>query len=804
MEQLLAHKNQSLISHLEGVSQKSESFAAAFDALIQGKVAGIIHDIGKAESEFQKRINSNEKDGEKQPHAHHAAAHALYGCNPAQWPIAIAVNGHHAGLHNRGNVDQSAAKYNEKVKMCLEKIRETDPGFKIPTLSGMLPDWLKELEFFPGNKGNGWLATDLFTRFLFSALIDADRLDTEEHASGGDKKIEARRWESFAPEILLPRLEDELRERAYKAISEGKASEEVMAVRQEVGDCCREAAAKDRGLFSLTVPTGGGKTLASILFALYHAAYHNKSARGSQNFRRIIVVIPYLSIIQQTAKELRDIFESVEYKKGRMVLEHHSQVEDDEPELAGKQKNKKDVEPSYDSLSERRRLAAENWDAPIVVTTSVQFFDSLFSRRPAKARKLHNIAQSIVIFDEIQTLPPLMLQPILHVLSELANPQRPYGCSMVFCTATQPALHKSEDLPTGLDNVRPIISPETARKHFASLRRVSYRWPEKDESISWEEIATSVLERGVNQALIVVNTRKAARDLHRAFSDHLGEKEDGLFHLSTWMMPAHRLEVLAEVKRRLDPKNCLTHGRERCLLVSTQCIEAGVDVDFPAVWRAFGPYDSVVQVAGRCNRNGLIKNPDDAVVRIFHPKDGAKPKGLYGTAIAQTELLHRMGLAVPENPDSFTTYFRLLYQLSVPDECDIQRARSRLQFKEVDGLFKFIEENTISALIPNQYIGETLGTTIGGTLYAEAQNRHPGKGGKKLGYFTREEWRAIQPNIIQLPYGSLKDKNVYGKLEKAFNDETSGLYVWNGSYRGGLHGTGVDFEGPVPVEGLIL
>ena len=792
MAQLMAHKDQSLVSHLEGVSQRAEISAAPFGAAEQGRIGGLLHDLGKAETEFQKRINTEDREGEKQPHAHHGAAYALRLCDPAQWPVALAVNGHHAGLHNRGDVDQAAEKNSEKAKACLKRIRGEKQSFAIPTLPGMLPEWLKGLEFLPGNKGNGWLATDLFTRLLFSALVDADRLDTEENADKGDLKKQARQWMPFNPQSLLDRLETELKERTDKAKSEGKASDKVMSVRQEVGSLCRDSALKDRGLFSLTVPTGGGKTLASMLFALRHATHQNESAPENKRLRRVIVVIPYLSIIQQTAKELRDIFERDEAKKGRVVLEHHSQVED-EPEPAGKKRQSEKNDVPYDSISERRRLAAENWDAPIIVTTSVQFFESLFSRRPAKARKLHNIAESVIIFDEIQTLPPLMLQPILSVLSELANPDRPYGCSMVFCTATQPALGKSDDLPVGLENVRPIVPQEKAREHFDSLKRVEYRWPDEKEGVTWEELANSVLQADAQQALIIVNTRKAARELHAVFREKLGDGADGLFHLSTWMMPSHRTEVLQEVKRRLDQER-LKSGRERCILVSTQCIEAGVDVDFPSVWRAFGPYDSIVQAAGRCNRNGLM-NRKDAIVRVFHPKDGMAPRGLYSTAISQTELLRKMGLAVPENPDSFTDYFRLLYQLSVPDVCGIQRARSRLHFKEVDEMFAFIEQNTISVLIQNQYIGENFSKTPGGELYEKAQNR---------GYFTREDWRVIQPNIINLPFHNLEDAEVRRKLEKAFGDETARLYVWLGAYRGGLQDTGIDFEGPIPQEELIL
>lgn len=652
MNPLLAHKDQTIVSHLESVSRKAGTFSAAFGAPEQGKLAGFLHDIGKAEKEFQTRIRSDDTEGKKQPHAHHGSAYALRECDPAQWPVAIAINGHHAGLHNRGEVDQKAEEYLDQAKSCLKQILGDQHRLDLPRLKTALPEWLNELAFLPGNKGDGWLATDLFTRFLFSALVDADRLDTEENAEKGHEKNQARMWKTFDVESLLHRLKNELKARSFKAKAEGKASEAVMTVRQEVGDFCQTAAIKERGLFSLTVPTGGGKTLASMLFALQHAAHHNKTAPEHKRFRRIIVVIPYLSIIQQTAKELHDLFERDADEKGRLVLEHHSQVED-EPEQTGKKKEKEKDGAPYDSLSERRRLAAENWDAPIIVTTSVQFFDSLFSRRPAKARKLHNIAQSIIIFDEVQTLPPLMLQPILNVLSELTNPARPYGCSMLFCTATQPALSKSEDLPVGLEDIVPIVPPDKASEHFNSLKRVTYQWPGEDERVSWEELANDVLRPDAPQALIVLNTRQAARDLHRTLLEKRGGDSNGLFHLSTWMMPSHRLVVLHEVKRRLDRENQKT-GRERCILVSTQCIEAGVDVDFPTVWRAFGPYDAIVQAAGRCNRNGLIRNREEAIVRIFNPGDGSPPKGLYRTAISQTELLRKMGLASPENPDSFT------------------------------------------------------------------------------------------------------------------------------------------------------
>lgn len=797
---LLAHKDQSLIAHLSNVSQRTADLATFFDGSEHGRLAGFLHDLGKAELEFQKRINSDDKEGDKQPHAHHGAAYALRICDPPQWPVGLAINGHHAGLHNRGDVDLAADKNFEKANQCLKRIRNEQADFTIPQLKTMLPEWLEQLEFLPGHKGNGWLATDLFTRFLFSALIDADRLDAEENSEDGGLKKQARQWLPFDPQALVDRLETELKERTNQAKSERKASEQVMTVRCEVGTCCRETASEERGLFSLTVPTGGGKTLASMLFALHHAIHHNGAAPENKRFRRIIVVIPYLNIIQQTAKEYRELFERSDIDKGRVVLEHHSQVEDD-PELKGKKQRQENDVP-YDNISERRRLAAENWDAPIVVTTSVQFFESLFSRRPTKARKLHNIAQSIIILDEIQTLPPLMLQPILSTLSELAHPSRSYGCSMVFCTATQPALGKSEDLPVGLENIRPIIPQDKAREHFELLKRVEYQWPDVNETLSWEELAEKVLSQETQKSLIVVNTRRAARELHAVFQQKLGGDADGLFHLSTWMIPAHRIEVLEEVKCRLDHANKNKGEIERCILVSTQCIESGVDVDFPSVWRAFGPYDSIVQAAGRCNRNGLMTR-GESMVRIFNPSDSKPPQGLYSTAISQTELLRKMGLAVPDNPGSFNDYFRLLYQLSVPDECGIQRARSRLHFKEVDALFEFIEDSTFPVLVLYELIEKEECPTAAKQLYDKACSRASAR--KEEGYFTRDEWREIQPYILNLSKhtNSTQKEAIQWKIRPAF-DREYGLFVWDGVYQGGLFGVGIDFGGAIPPERTIL
>lgn len=760
-QKYFAHKDHLLSKHLEDVGAMASEFAKTFDASLHGKIVGLLHDLGKAETEFQKRLLSDDKQGKKEPHAHHGAMIAL---KKNAWPIAFAINGHHAGLHNRGDLTKREKEYLEKANKALSALQNTD--WQSPEINTALPKWLESLEFDPAKKSEGWVATELFIRFLFSALIDADRLDTEAFEKKNDPSLNLRRWPKFEPDNLLAKLKKELHERMEKTLREENASHDVLKVRDEVGKMSEQSAQNERGLFSMSVPTGGGKTLASMLFALSHAKFHNDkfALDDTHRFKRIIVVIPYLSIIEQAVGEYVKVFGE------DMILEHHSQV--DEGNTSDYKKEKEDGE--IDLKAKRRRLAAENWDAPIIVTTSVQFFDSLFSRKPSQARKLHNLCQSVIIFDEVQTLPPLLLQPILNVLNELTSPNRPYKCSAVFCTATQPALSKTEDLPCGIENIAPIIPAETAGKHFNILKRTDYDWQENQKS--WDEIAKEMITAPMKQALAVVNTRPNARSLYKALKDIIGQNNDYLFHLSTWMMPSHRKIVLDEVRRRLENK-------QSCLLISTQCVEAGVDVDFPEVWRAFGPYDSIVQAAGRCNRNGNL--PNKGKVHVFHPSDKGISKGLYFTATKQTELMRKMNLADPENPESFEHYFRLLYQLSVPDECAIQKARAEFRFEEVDRLFNFIDEKTIPVLILHEKIGDKEHETEAKEIYLSAQKRD---------FFLRDDWRVLQKNIMNLPYHYLSTSPYKENIGSIFDNQLN-FRLWNGIYRGGIQGYGLEFDG---------
>lgn len=774
---LLAHPGHTLVKHLAATAEKASEFARHFGGEDHARLAGLLHDLGKAEAEFQKRVNPEDREGKKEAHAHHGAALLLADTDRGApiWPVAFSINGHHAGLHNRHNVDKhrkELAKAKEAEKRVGSDPEAQPFGWPVAKFTEKdetgkwkyLPDWLSKLVFDARQTSEGWRAVDLYTRFLFSALVDADRLDTEENDPKSQKAVQTRtQWNKFDIEVLLSKLHMHIEEKRKKARSEG-ASVSVLAVRDEVAAACEKTGAENYRIRSLTVPTGGGKTLASMLFALNYAKHH-------KNIRRVIVVIPYLSIIQQTAKEFKDVFGP------GWVLEHHSQAEDPEIKTTGKSKD----EDGWSEEMTRRRYAAENWDAPIIVTTSVQFFDSIFSRRPGDARKLHNIAQSAIIFDEVQTLLPRLMQPILDVLGELTNDDRRYGCSIVLCTATQPALKQGDDLPKGLNGVHEIN--EKKDDHFQKLNRVSYSGMFKDQDapeMDWSEVAGEMLRSGKKQGLAVVNTRPAARELLDEVRKAAGkERELDVFHLSTWMYPEHRLQVLDEVRRRL-------YAKEPCFLVSTQCIEAGVDVDFPEVWRAYGPYDSIVQAAGRCNRNGKL---DKGSVHVFRPKEGKLPKGIYETATSQTDLLRRLGLADPSNPESFPMYFRLLYQLSVPDECEIQAARGKLHFEEVGKLFHLIEEkDTASVLVLGYMENSESKNTDSGKRYADV--------GTGRRFFIRDDWRLFQRHIVTLQQWQIDSLLSEKWIEPALGDRETSLFVLTGhkNYIGGPNGCGIEFD----------
>jgi len=481
-----------------------------------------------------------------------------------------------------------------------------------------------------------------FARMLFSCLVDADYLDTERFLDG--KK---GGWRSDYP--ALRALAERFWARFNALRDEADSVSEVNQQRECVLRDCLAAAGRDAGLFSLTVPTGGGKTLASLAFALEHARKHAK--------RRIIYVIPFTSIIEQNAAVFREMLGD------DAVLEHHCNFTPDESDW-------------------RTRLASENWDAPVVVTTNVQFFNSFYANRPSKCRKLHRVADSIVIFDEVQAIPVERLTPCLEVIKELsAN----YGVTSVLCTATQPAVSYSEQFQSGLRNVREIVGdvPEL----FAALKRTEEAFVGE---FTEEEVAARLATE--DQALCIVNTRQQAQDVFQA----LPESERNI-HLSALMYPAHRTRKLGEVRRRLDLKNA-----EPCRVVSTQLIEAGVDVDFPCVYRAVSGIDSIAQAAGRCNRNGRHRLPRPVHVFAF-PEDTAC--AFFRQAAQSAAKLfdrYRGKLTSPECVgEYFADYFwkneQRMDQGNIVRQC-MQAQTLDIQFKDIAN-FRMIETATVPVVI---------------------------------------------------------------------------------------------------------
>jgi CRISPR-associated endonuclease/helicase Cas3 len=495
--------------------------------------------------------------------------------------------------------------------------------------------------------------TELFTRLLFSALVDADRLATAAFYAHFDH---ARTHDDLTYD-KLPVLLDRLRTKHAGLPTDTP----VAGLRREILDACVAAADARPGIFSLCAPTGGGKTLSGMRFALEHAVQHG--------LRRVIVVIPYTSIIEQNARVYRDIFGVTN------VLEHHSNLDEEKLD-------------EWDSEGEiLRKLAAENWNSPIVVTTSVQFFESLFSDHPSRCRKLHNVARSVVILDELQTLPPGLLHPILDVLGELAGPR--IGCSVVLSTATPPALLRRDELPFGLSGVHPIL-PEPASLADRA-RRVRVSW-EVGEPTPYDALAARLA--GHEAVLAIVHRRQDARELAEALEAEAGP--EGLFHLSALMCPAHRLDVLARIKAHLD-------GGLPCRVVSTQLVEAGVDLDFPVVYRTLAGLDSLAQAAGRCDREGRLTEANRLAGRsgpgghlIVFEAPTPPPKGVLEKAAATTRgmLANRGGALDIFDPAVCERFFELLYGKEDLDARRVQLHRKNLDFLTTAHCFRMIDSDT--------------------------------------------------------------------------------------------------------------
>ena len=611
--------------HQANVAALASKFASAFGMGDWGKVMGLLHDKGKETTAFQQYIRKEsgyEPDARVTGDTHHAYIGALAVQKLFPQPSALLANpiaGHHKGLYDSGDLK-------ERLKADIPQEVKTEPinaTLNLPQIQ------LQRYHFHH------------LVRFLFSCLVDADRLDTEAFMTPEQSRL---RGNHASMAELKQMLEQHL-----SLLNQSAPDTYVNKVRRYVQEQCVAESQGETGYYSLTVPTGGGKTLASVLWALNHAVRNN--------LQRVIIAIPYTSIITQTAATLKHIF-GEDY-----VLEHHSEVDYGDSETASP-----------------LQLATENWDYPIIVTTNVQFFESLFSNSPSQCRKLHNIARSVVIFDEVQTLPLGFYQPIIEGIKTL---KEVFGTSLLFTTASQPVLEGTHRGFDGLNHIHSIISNE--RQLHKELKRVEIE--EMRESCTYDDIAERLTRH--NRVLCIVNTRKDAKEIYERLP-----QEGITLHLSRMMCSAHIKHTIQQVKE------ALTSDMEMPIrVVSTQLIEAGVDIDFPIVYRQEAGLDSILQAAGRCNREGKIKVGRTFVFSLS--KEHNLPVGY----ISQTNNA-RKNMGTIEDwfaPNTISRYFEQLYsRVDSFDEkqiCALCNEPRSVQFETTADEFHLIEDNSIPVYV---------------------------------------------------------------------------------------------------------
>lgn len=660
-----------LNAHLESVAGLARGFADRAPWADEAHLAGLLHDLGKYADRFQARLHG------KDAGLDHWSQGAWLALLKHQAKAAtLAIQGHHVGLR-QGNASAlrglNPANLQPRTRDGLV-LSDPDAGalerramgdglqFQSPEVTALAR----------GNDSSRPVAAMLDVRLLFSCLVDADFLDTEAHFNGG---ADGKRYrETGLPLDAGQALAALDRYMADKVRGGRELIANVKQARDSLWDSVGVAAERAPGTFTLTAATGSGKTLAMLRFALLHATRHR--------LRRIVLAVPFLTVIEQTARIYREVFADF---PENFVLEHHS--------LAGlgEEYGQSDAEAAQER---QRRLLAENWDAPIIITTNVQLLESLFSNRPSSCRKLHRLMGSAILFDEAQSLPQHLAVPTLAALSHLSAT---YRTSVVFATATQPAFESldAEVRKQASTGWRPEEAVPAHAKLFAALQRVRVRWTTPGEKLDWHEIAGRVREEP--QVLVVCNLKRHALTL----LDEL-KGEDGVFHLSTNLCAEHRRAVLQTVRERLQ-------ASQSCRLISTQCVEAGVDVDFPTVYRAFAPLEAIAQAAGRCNREGRLNQAGRlGDVVVFEPDEEGDWRRSYPTrAYFQAAQVTRGLLAQSDgldigDPETFRRYYRALYDASNPasQSPELMEAFLAMDFVEVAKRYRLIEQGTIQVLMP--------------------------------------------------------------------------------------------------------
>jgi len=689
-----------------GTAKKASFFAKHFGKSETAFICGLLHDIGKYSDEFQDRIKN---DGKLCDHSS-AGAKVLKSISPAMGNLlGYVITGHHAGLLNGGG--WGAVSGDGSLQGRLKKEVPDFSAYRNEITADMFPPMIsiaRQLaDSKPLDERDQGFSFSFLVRMIFSCLVDADFIDTEEFMNEGR-----------VPRGLICDFVG-LQDKIIRKTSEFDTIRDINKKRREILEQCLGKAEGGKGVYKLSVPTGSGKTISSMAFALKHIR-HNPS------LRRIIYVIPFMSIIEQNAKVFSDILGE------RYVLEHHSNYDFDQND-----------EQNYNI----KKLSAENWDIPIVVTTNVQFFESIYGNRSSKLRKLHNMANSVIILDEVQMLPVEYLIPCAKALEELVNN---YNCSVVLCSATQPEVERfmSEKI-----KVKEICSNIAEMYEFFNKTKVKFIGNKTaDELVSRLQ--------GLDQCLLIVNTKKQARKIYEKLEKAYGQ--EGIFHLSTYMCPAHRFEKIEEIRKRLDDK-------AKCIVVSTSLIEAGVDIDFPVVYRAMCGLDSIIQAAGRCNRE---RRNDLAYVYVFDFTDAEyeiSKSTPFGNYLSQRQSITEIVSSKYEDvtrPEAIKEYFDILFNNASVSELDKKHIVKRLNegfdktspmdfnfdFEDIARDFKMIEDNDYSVIVK---YNDDAKSKINELVY---------------GYYTRDKLRSVQKYTVNLSvheYNKLRDiKAINGLGEK--------------------------------------
>lgn len=692
-----------LAKHLSDTACLAESLACCNDYKQSFRLVGLLHDLGKYQLEFQDYLEHGGRRGSV-PHAKWGAGYARkFKANE----ISIAIDGHHKGLPDRATWQNDTN----------EIVYDDQPGFDDVVRAFVKDTGFEETAFSKFNK----LPFDpsqreLFIRYLFSSLTDSDWLSTEAHFETETSALRPART------LPIPFMLDKLEEEFAAKSKDGEIN--------KLRNCVRmEAVAKASlpvGCYSLALPTGMGKTLTSLAWALRHAKQNG--------LKRIIIVLPYISIIDQTARELKRIFGE------EWILEHHSSFNESNSLNTDKYED-------YSAEQKRKQLACENWDYPLVVTTMVQFFESLFSNKPSKCRKVHNIAESVVIFDEVQTIPKEIILPTLGMLNDVQTVMK---TSFLFCTATQPAYEKRTGF-NGITTITPLI--EAPGILYDKTKRVTYHLLDELAPLSFARLQYAVIEHN-EAALVIFNTKKDALAFFSLMTS--GDSWDACYHLSTAMCPHHRKATIKSIRDDLTAKR-------RILVVSTQLIEAGVDFDFPLVFRALAPLEAIIQSAGRCNREGLLNQYGKlGNVYLFLLEDARYPNKTYQACAGYAAELLGSDIDQLYSHNVFEKYYASVFSLYInqANQQSIIDARKSFNFETVNDSYRYLDDHS-EGLFIYSYNDESR------QLLHKLQDKK---------FLSRDDYRTMQPFTVQA-YANFIHQN-----REDVKTSPHGFKIWYGNY----------------------